>query len=270
MIATAPRSRRSASNCGRRRACIADARRGCGRPLRNSTRCPPRCGSSRLKLGKPAVHIIDREADSVAHFRQWDRQKRLFLVRADNQRVVQHEGQHRTLPEVVALLHQRGAFRHSRTVLYHGQSAEQFVAATEVTLDRPARPQRVEGGGNRRSVRGQPLSVRLVVSEVRGPQGELLATWLLLINVPTTVSASEVALWYYWRWRVETDFKLLKSAGLHLEQWLQETALAVAKRLLVASMACVVVWGLAQRGARGGRRAAVAGTAEWPPDEAGL
>ena len=53
-------------------------------------------------------------------------------------------------------------------------------------------------------------------------------------------------MWYYWRWRVESYFKLLKGAGLHLEQWQQETAQAVAKRLLVASMACVVVWQLAR------------------------
>src|SRR5512135_48970 len=41
-------------------------------------------------------------------------------------------------------------------------------------------------------------------------------------------------------------FKLLKGAGMHLERWQQETASAVAKRLLVASMACVVVWQLAR------------------------
>src|SRR4029078_5997814 len=39
-------------------------------------------------LAKPAVHIIDREADSVAHYRTWDRQQRLFLVRADAARQV--------------------------------------------------------------------------------------------------------------------------------------------------------------------------------------
>ena len=45
---------------------------------------------------------------------------------------------------------------------------------------------------------------------------------------------------------MESYFKLLKSAGLHVEQWQQETAGAVAKRLLVASMACVVVWRVAR------------------------
>ena len=33
----------------------------------------------RLRLTKPPVHIIDREADSVAHYRQWSRHQRLFL-----------------------------------------------------------------------------------------------------------------------------------------------------------------------------------------------
>jgi hypothetical protein len=197
----------------------------------------------RLKLSKPTVHIIDREADSVAHYRQWSRRKRLFLVRADARRVVRHEGQERSLTEVVACLHRSGVFRRSRTVLYHGRRAAQCVAETTVVLERPAVPnRRGAGGGRRQPVRGMKLPLRLVVSEVRDGDGTLLATWLLLTNVPAAVSVSEVALWYYWRWRVESYFKLLKGAGLHLEQWQQETAQALAKRLLVASMACVVVW----------------------------
>ena len=43
----------------------------------------------------------------------------------------------------------------------------------------------------------------------------------------------------------ECFFKLLKSAGHHLESWQQESAHAIAKRLLVASMACVTVWAIA-------------------------
>ena len=200
----------------------------------------------RLRLGKPTVHIIDREADSVAHYRQWARHQRLFLVRADGQRIVRHEGQERSLFEVVASLHRGGAFRRSRAVLYHGRPAEQFVAEAAVVLERPAAPNRRGGGGPRRRVRGAKLALRLVVSEVRDGGGQLLATWLLLTNVAASVPDAEVALWYYWRWRVESYFKLLKTAGLHLEQWQQETAAAVAKRLLVASMACVVVWQVAR------------------------
>lgn len=205
-----------------------------------------------LDLGRQTVHIIDREADSVAHYRRWHGQGRRFLIRADDQRVVRHEGHERRLPEVVAELHRRGSFRASREVLYHGQEARQFVAATTATLERPARPNRVgDRPGRRTPVRGRPLGLRLVVSEVRTPDGETLATWLLLTNLPEEVPAERVALWYYWRWRVESYFKLLKGAGLHLEHWQQETAEAVAKRLLVASMACVVVWQLARSEAPG-------------------
>ena len=54
------------------------------------------------------------------------------------------------------------------------------------------------------------------------------------------MDASTLALWY-WRWQIECFFKLLKSAGHELESWQQESALAIAKSLLVASMACVTV-----------------------------
>jgi len=82
------------------------------------------------------------------------------------------------------------------------------------------------------------------VSRILSKEGEILAEWLLITNV-MTVDASEIALWYYWRWQIECFFKLLKKAGHDLESWQQETGLAIAKRLLVVSMACVVVWEIA-------------------------
>ncbi len=194
-----------------------------------------------LRLGKPAVHIIDREADSVDHYRRWLKKGRLILVRADDNRRVRHEGHSRLLPEVVKSLLGRGAFRDARGVSYHGQRARQWVAEAAVVLDRPSKQK-----GGRLSKPGPALRLRLVVAQVRDEQGAVLAQWLLLTNVPAGVAAERVALWYYWRWRVETYFKLLKSAGLHLEQWQQETALATAKRLTVAAMAGVVVWRVAR------------------------
>ena len=59
------------------------------------------------------------------------------------------------------------------------------------------------------------------------------------------LTRATIALWYYWRWKIESFFKLLKSAGHQLEAWQQESALAITKRLLVASMACVTVWAIA-------------------------
>ncbi len=91
-------------------------------------------------------------------------------------------------------------------------------------------------------IKGEPIAARLVVSRITDTNGKLLAEWYLLSNAPVT--AQTLATWYYWRWQIECFFKLLKQQGLQLEDWQQETALAIAKRLLVACQACVIVWQL--------------------------
>ncbi|MBO0612314.1 hypothetical protein [Thiothrix fructosivorans] len=93
-------------------------------------------------------------------------------------------------------------------------------------------------------VLGDPVEARLIISRILADDGTLLAEWFLLSNV-MAVDRSTLALWYYWRWQIESFFKLMKSAGHPLESWQQESALAIAKRLLVASMACVTVWAIA-------------------------
>jgi len=196
---------------------------------------------------RPAVHVIDREADSVGHFRAWQQGGHFFLVRADTDRLVRHAGRERPLSAVVADLQRQGAFHYSRDVEYHGRPARQEVAEAAVVLHREAFQQRVVNGKKqKRRVRGAPLPLRLVVSRVSDSDGTLLAEWLLFTNVPAEVLAAEVALWYYWRWRIESYFKLLKSAGLEVEHWQQETAAAIARRLLVAGMACALVWQIAR------------------------
>jgi hypothetical protein len=205
---------------------------------------------ARSRLAKPAVHISDAESDSVAHYRSWSAAAHLYLVRADD-RLAQHEGQMRRFSEICDLLWQRGAFHRAREVTCKGKRGVQWVAETTITLTRPATPQRRDGQP-RRKIAGPPLTLRLVISRIRSLNGENLdgqptkdlAIWFLLTNVPAEVEAAEIALWYYWRWDIESYFKLVKSAGHQLEHWQQETAEAVARRLLVASMACVVVWQL--------------------------
>jgi hypothetical protein len=130
-------------------------------------------------------------------------------------------------------------------VEYHGAPAEQHVAEARVRLLRPGKRNR-PGVGDRSNLPGSPLPLRLVLAEVRSDTGQVLAAWRLLTNLPREVDDATVALWYYWRWSIEKYFKLLKSAGMNAEQWQQESAHAVAARLLVASMACVTVWRLAR------------------------
>lgn len=185
------------------------------------------------------------EADSVAHLRRWHKQGRLFLVRSDAQRVVRYAGEHRSLAQLHEQLTGEQAFTFSRSVEYHGKPAWQYVAQRVVVLDRPAKPNRV-GAGPRRTVPREPLCLRLVISEVHDKEGRVLAMWYLLSNLSEQVPAERLALWYDWRWRIESYLKLLKGAGQQLKHWQQTTAAGLTRRLLVASMACVVVWKVAR------------------------
>jgi hypothetical protein len=37
---------------------------------------------SKMRLPKPVVHLIDRAADSIGHYRQWNDHEQRFVVRA--------------------------------------------------------------------------------------------------------------------------------------------------------------------------------------------
>jgi hypothetical protein len=200
------------------------------------------------------VHAIDQGADSVWHLRDGHAGGHRFLVRVDGQRRARWRGLSRRLPEVGAALRRGNAFRWERPPDYRGPQARQSVAVTTVVLDRPAQRHRARGGPHdRRRVPGEALRLRLVVSRVHDAGGNRLAGWLLLANV-RGVAAAVVALWYYWRRRVESFFKLVQSAGLQLESWQQRTAAAIHKRLPVAARACAVAWAAARRPGEGGRR----------------
>jgi hypothetical protein len=189
------------------------------------------------------VHIIDREADKLLHLRRFDRCQRLFVIRANDSRRLKHEGQSRLLLEVEATLSDQ--FKFSREIEYKGKKAYQYVAETPVVLNEPGRIYRQRHGKLiQRNIPGRPLELRLVMAQVRDKKGNVLAAWRLWTNLPTEVDAATIALWYYWRWRIESFFKLLKRAGQHVEQWQQENASRIAKRLLIAAQACVVIWAL--------------------------
>jgi hypothetical protein len=194
-----------------------------------------------MELGGPLVHVIDREADALAQYRAWHAAGHSFLVRANGRRRVRWQGDELS----VARLAGRLPFRRCREVTYQGRPAVQHVAEAAVVLDRPAWRKRRRGGRlvNER-VPGPPIALRLVVSRVCDATGRTLAVWYLLTNLPAAVDTATVALWYYWRWRVESLFKLLKGDGQQVEHWKQPDGEAIAKRLVVAAMACALVWRL--------------------------
>ena len=87
-------------------------------------------------------------------------------------------------------------------------------------------------GKKKVEIPGPPLPLRLVVTEVRDLKGRVLARWLLLTNVPAALAdAATIARWYYFRWRIESLHKLLKSGRLAVGE------LAAARRPAAADQA---------------------------------
>lgn len=193
------------------------------------------------QLSKPMLHVIDREADSVDHYRRWDATGEKFLIRADDRRV-RWNGSSCRLSEIAGKLRQERKFSCVGTASYQGRAAQLWVAETAVVLYRPAKK---NVRGHKYEKPGRPLELRLIVVQLRNAAGRLLAQWLLLSNAPLDWATAERLAWcYYWRWRIESFFKLLKSHGQQLERWEQTSGAAIARRLLIAAMACVVVWQL--------------------------
>jgi hypothetical protein len=196
-----------------------------------------------LDLPARLVHVIDREANSVGHWRQWD-PAHVALVRTDD-RTVTWEGSAAKLSAVHHTLRARGQFRDAGAAKYKGTAARLFVAETPVVLDRPAKR---KVGGKSTAVPGRALSLRFVATEVRDADGRVLASWWLLTNASAEWGGSaDVARWYYYRWRIESTFRLLKSAGWDVEGWLQRTGEGLLRKLLVAIATCVQVWRLEGR-----------------------
>lgn len=188
------------------------------------------------------VHVIDRESDSLVDWREWHGEGHLFLSRSDRDRTALWQGRSLTFLDIGRALETAGAFRRTRSMEHRGKPASLFVAETTVAIEKAGRRRTPEG---RVAVPGPPLTLRLILTEVRDENGGVLARWYLVTNLfDAEVTTDTIALWYYWRWRIETYFKLLKSAGLQLEHWRQESAKAIVRRLLVASMSCVLVWQL--------------------------
>lgn len=194
-------------------------------------------------FSKRLVHIVDREADSVEHFRQWNSQGHHWLVRAKAGSMVRAAQGKMYLSAVAESL----SFQRTRQVTCKGQPCIQWIAGTKVVLARKAKTKRVDGNGQRvNATAGEPLAARLVVSKITNGDGDVVALWYLLSNLTDDVDDAQLALWYYWRWEIESFFKLLKGAGHQLESWEQETARATFNRILIATQSCVMAWGLMQ------------------------
>jgi hypothetical protein len=215
-------------------------------------------------LGRAPIHVIDREADSVGHYRLWHAAGRRFVVRADAARLVTHAGRECKLGAVAAGLAGSftdvlGAGGRPEVVTIRAGTGRVRVAEAAVVLHRPARHNtggKTAGGSKKQvEVPGPPLPLRLVVTQVVDEAGAVLAQWWLLTNVAGgDADGATIGRWYAWRWAIESYHKLLKSAGMNAEAWQQETGAAFLRRLCVASMACLTVWHLQRDGSSAAAR----------------
>ena len=191
-------------------------------------------------IDRKIIHVVDQEADSVAHYRRWVEMDELFLVRSEDRSVL-WRGEQRRFSSITRTLLNERAFKVIRKITFCDREHELRVAEAEVILNRAAQPR---DGDRQLWVPGPPITARLVISRVYDKNGRKKAEWFLLTNTPNDATSADIAQWYYWRWRIESFFKLLKSAGFELEHWRQSSGAAFARRLLVASMACVLIWQL--------------------------
>ena len=139
-----------------------------------------------------------------------------------------------------------------KTIKYRKKNVTIFANECEINISRDATKMIINSDGKKTSVRfirelqktkGKTIKLKFVVERLVNNKNEIVAEWLLLSNVfDEDIDASILANWYYYRWKIESYFKLLKSSGFNLEQWQQKELLALFKRLLVVSNACILVW----------------------------
>ena len=194
-----------------------------------------------MQLGRTPVHIIDREADSLGHFRQWVDKEHLILIRCDDRRV-KWNGESVLLSEIMDKMDSECLYQDAGEALKDGKRVRREVAEVDVVLDGI---HKTRVGGVQKDRTGVPLAMRAVFVRLLDQENYILAEWMLLTNVAKDLAdSSTVGLWYYHRWKIETFFKLMKSAGQQIECWQQSDGMAIMRRLLIGSMACVYVWRL--------------------------
>jgi len=195
---------------------------------------------NKLTITKKIVHIIDREADSAGFMRSFE-ENEFFIIRANDRVTIKYQDKSMTQKELSQLI---DLGKYVTTIGYKKQKVKIYVNSVEANVARDAYVKEMDAKGNvkQKRIQGESLKCRFVVERLVDEKGDVVATWLLLSNLNEDVADYTIALWYYYRWKIESYFKLLKSSGFNLEQWQQKSPIAIFKRLLVASYACLLVW----------------------------
>jgi len=204
-----------------------------------------------LKTDKRIVHIVDRESDSIAFMRGLDEDKQLFVLRGkNNSKVDYYDKESNTTISIKQgdLADKLSLGKKVKSIKYRKKSVTIFANECDISISRDATKMITNSDGKKKLQRtkGKTLKLRFVVERLVNDKNEVVAVWLLLSNVfDKDIDAASLANWYYYRWKIESYFKLLKSSGFNLEEWQQKEPLALFKRLLIVSNACILVWKIA-------------------------
>jgi hypothetical protein len=205
-----------------------------------------------LKTKKKIVNIIDREADSIAFMRLLEEFKQFFLLRVKKtSKVNYYDKKNNKIIEIKQsdLANKLSLGKKVKRIRYKNKNVNIHVNECDITISRDATKMVIDKDGKKTLQRtpGKTLNLRFIVERLVDVEtNEVVAEWLLVTNVlDKNVTATTLATWYYYRWKIESYFKLLKSSGFNLEEWQQIEPLALFKRLIIISNACMMVWRIA-------------------------
>jgi len=196
--------------------------------------------NNELNINKKIVHIIDREADSVGFFRELG-EDNFYIVRALDRVFVEYQGSKITQKELAKTI-ELGEY--VKSIKYKKKQVKIYVNSVDIDITRDTHVKYINSTGKitYKKTKGKLVKSRFIVERLIDSDNNIVATWLLLSNLKEDIDSKTIGLWYYYRWNIETYFKLLKSSGFNLEKWQQESSEAIFKRLLIASYACLLVW----------------------------
>ena len=200
---------------------------------------------------KQIVHIVDRESDSIAFMRDLDENNILFVLRGKNNSKVQIYD--KDLDTNIDIKQSELADTLSlgtevKKIKYKKKMVTIYANECDIKITRDATKMIVNNDGKKKLSKTPGVSVkaRFIVERLVDDNNEIVATWLLLSNIyDSSIKVETLATWYYYRWKIESYFKLLKSSGFNLEEWQQRDPEALFKRLLVVSQSCMLVWKIA-------------------------
>ena len=200
-----------------------------------------------LKTDKKIVHIVDRESDCVAFMRELNSNNELFLLRVKRNASVYFLEENKSIKQG-ELANKLSLGKFVKTIKYKNRKVKIFVNECDVEVRRDATKVSInkEGKKSVKKTPGEAIKARFIVERLVDAENNIVAEWLLISNIlDTNVSAETLATWYYYRWKIESYFKLLKSSGFNLKEWQQKKPIALFKRLLVVSFSCLLVWEIA-------------------------